>query len=660
MKTITLITASMALGAGVFFNTASSTAPENGTLKGIITEHDAGEAIPFAAIFLVDSLHQTISLTSNFDGKFEVPDLNPGTYSIAVRFIGFENYSNSNIIIKTDNVTSLSISLRPKSIELDQLEIVQYNLSEDAAEAEELRIESAIKIYSSDMKKAPNRNSNNITQTATWGYTVGNASSPSYGWDDKAMANESYSENSENEFKYSMKDPLSTFSIDVDAASYSNVRRMINQGYAPQKDAVRVEEMINYFSYDYPGPKGNNPFSISTEVSDCPWNEQHQLVHIGLQGKKISTDNLPPSNLVFLIDVSGSMGSYNKLPLLKKSFALLVDQLRPEDRVAIVVYAGAAGCVLESTSGKEKGKILGALEKLQSGGSTAGGAGINLAYKIALDNFSKVGNNRVILATDGDFNVGATSDNDMEKLIEEKRKSGVFLTVLGFGMGNYKDSKMETIADKGNGNYAYIDNIMEAKKVFVNELGATMFTIAKDVKIQVEFNPAKVSYYKLIGYENRMLAAEDFNDDTKDAGELGAGHTVTALYEIVPVSIKSNIVPSIDPLKYQKVEEAHTLTGSDELLTVKFRYKDPNGTKSKLIIKELYDKSVKLYNASNNFKHAAAVAEFGLLLRDSKYKSSSNYAQVIKLAKSAKGIDEYGYRTEFIRLAETMELLADQ
>ena len=660
MKTITLITASMALGAGVFFNTASSTAPENGTLKGIITEHDAGEAIPFAAIFLVDSLHQTISLTSNFDGKFEVPDLNPGTYSIAVRFIGFENYSNSNIIIKTDNVTSLSISLRPKTIELDQLEIVQYNLSEDAAEAEELRIESAIKIYSSDMKKAPNRNSNNITQTATWGYTVGNASSPSYGWDDNAMANESYSEISENEFKYSMKDPLSTFSIDVDAASYANVRRMINQGYAPQKDAVRVEEMINYFSYDYPSPKGNNPFSISTEVSDCPWNEQHKLVHIGLQGKKISTDNLPPSNLVFLIDVSGSMGSYNKLPLLKKSFALLVDQLRPEDRVAIIVYAGAAGCVLESTSGKEKGKILSALEKLQSGGSTAGGAGINLAYKIALDNFSKDGNNRVILATDGDFNVGASSDNDMEKLIEEKRKSGVFLTVLGFGMGNYKDSKMETIADKGNGNYAYIDNIMEAKKVFVNELGATMFTIAKDVKIQVEFNPAKVSYYKLIGYENRILAAEDFNDDTKDAGELGAGHTVTALYEIVPVSIKSNIVPSIDPLKYQKVEEAHTLTGSDELLTVKFRYKDPNGTKSKLIIKELYDKSVKLYNASNNFKHAAAVAEFGLLLRDSKYKSSSNYAQVIKLAKSAKGIDEYGYRTEFIRLAETMELLADQ
>ena len=660
MKTITLITASIALSAGVFFNTSASKPQKNGTLKGIITEHDAGEAIPFAAIFLIDSLHQTISLNSNFDGKFEVPDLNPGTYSIAVRFTGFENYSNSNIIIKTDNVTSLSISLRPKTIELDQLEIVQYNLSENAAEVEELRIEPAIKIYSSDMKKIPNRNSNKIAQTATWGYTVGNASSPSYGWDDSSMANESYSEISENEFKYSMKDPLSTFSIDVDAASYSNVRRMINQGYAPQKDAVRVEEMINYFSYDYPSPKGNNPFSISTEVSDCPWNEQHKLVHIGLQGKKISTDNLPPSNLVFLIDVSGSMGSYNKLPLLKKSFALLVDQLRPEDRVAIVVYAGAAGCVLESTSGKEKGKILSAIKKLQSGGSTAGGAGINLAYKIALDNFSKDGNNRVILATDGDFNVGASSDNDMEKLIEEKRKSGIFLTVLGFGMGNYKDSKMETIADKGNGNYAYIDNIMEAKKVFVNELGATMFTIAKDVKIQVEFNPAKVSYYKLIGYENRILDAQDFNDDTKDAGELGAGHTVTALYEIVPIGVKSNIAPSIDLLKYQKVEDKYNLVSSDELLTVKFRYKDPKGTESKLIIQELYDKSVKLNDASNNFKYSAAVAEFGLLLRDSKYKSSSNYAHVVKLAKSAKGIDEYGYRTEFIRLVETMELLADQ
>ncbi len=353
------------------------------------------------------------------------------------------------------------------------------------------------------------------------------------------------------------------------------------------------------------------------------------------------------------------MGNYNKLPLLKKSFRLLVDQLRKEDRVAIVVYAGAAGCVLESTSGSEKGKILGALDKLQSGGSTAGGAGIKLAYKIAKENFSKTGNNRVILATDGDFNVGASSDKDMESLIEEKRKSGIFLTVLGFGMGNYKDSKMETIADKGNGNYAYIDNIMEAKKVFVNELGATLFTIAKDVKIQVEFNPGKVAYYKLIGYENRLLAAEDFNDDTKDAGELGAGHTVTALYEVVPVGVKSNIVPSVDPLKYQKVKENKNLEISDELLTIKFRYKAPDGDKSKLIVEELVDKSVALKNTSDNFKYSAAVAEFGLLLRDSKHKSSGSFSQVIELAKASKGSDEFGYRTEFIRLVETMELLAD-
>ena len=657
MKTIMLYSA---LILGTLFNTIPliTLSTNTGNLKGKVIDKDTGEPMPFVQVSLTDSLGTEIGTTSDFDGKYTIKQVNTGTYTLKAKFVGYESAELNNVTISKNQSTNLLVSLKSATIEMAEISVIEYSqplISKDnyasgnIEKVTEERILSAEGFSKRSTKESLNYANSLITASAT-----------AYGWDDNSMANESYSEICENEFKYSMKDPLSTFSIDVDAASYSNVRRMINQGYAPQKDAVRVEEMINYFSYDYPSPKGNNPFSISTEVSDCPWNEQHKLVHIGLQGKKIKTDNLPPSNLVFLIDVSGSMGSYNKLPLLKKSFALLVDQLRPEDRVAIVVYAGAAGCVLESTSGKEKGKILSALEKLQSGGSTAGGAGINLAYKIALDNFSKNGNNRVILATDGDFNVGASSDNDMEKLIEEKRKSGVFLTVLGFGMGNYKDSKMETIADKGNGNYAYIDNIMEAKKVFVNELGATMFTIAKDVKIQVEFNPAKVSYYKLIGYENRILAAEDFNDDTKDAGELGAGHTVTALYEIVPVGIKSNIVPSIDPLKYQKIEDSHTVTGSDELLTVKFRYKDPKGTESKLIIQELYDKSVKLDDASNNFKYSAAVAEFGLLLRDSKYKSSSNYAHVVKLAKSAKGIDEYGYRTEFIRLVETMVLLADQ
>jgi len=657
MKTIMLYSA---LILGTLFNTIPliTLSTNTGNLKGKVIDKDTGEPMPFVQVSLTDSLGTEIGTTSDFDGKYTIKQVNTGTYTLKAKFVGYESAELNNVTISKNQSTNLLVSLKSATIEMAEISVIEY--SQPLISKDNYASGNIEKVTEERILSAEGFSKRSTKESLNYANSLITASAPAYGWDDNSMANESYSEICENEFKYSMKDPLSTFSIDVDAASYSNVRRMINQGYAPQKDAVRVEEMINYFSYDYPSPKGNNPFSISTEVSDCPWNEQHKLVHIGLQGKKIKTDNLPPSNLVFLIDVSGSMGSYNKLPLLKKSFALLVDQLRPEDRVAIVVYAGAAGCVLESTSGKEKGKILSALEKLQSGGSTAGGAGINLAYKIALDNFSKNGNNRVILATDGDFNVGASSDNDMEKLIEEKRKSGVFLTVLGFGMGNYKDSKMETIADKGNGNYAYIDNIMEAKKVFVNELGATMFTIAKDVKIQVEFNPAKVSYYKLIGYENRILAAEDFNDDTKDAGELGAGHTVTALYEIVPVGIKSNIVPSIDPLKYQKIEDSHTVTGSDELLTVKFRYKDPKGTESKLIIQELYDKSVKLDDASNNFKYSAAVAEFGLLLRDSKYKSSSNYAHVVKLAKSAKGIDEYGYRTEFIRLVETMVLLADQ
>ncbi|MBL4653330.1 MAG: von Willebrand factor type A domain-containing protein [Flavobacteriales bacterium] len=637
MKTITLIAGSLAIISGIFFNSPLSEKEpiiKPGELQGFVKDKSTNEAIPFVNVVLVDSAGGQFGASSDFNGKYRIQHLTKGTYTLRARFIGYQALEIQNVVINSAKITYLDIKLSASAIEMQEFEVVEESRSELSV-----------------------RKLKTAAYSVVSGNRVGNVS---YDWDDSYMANESYSEISENEFKHSLKDPLSTFSIDVDAASYSNVRRMINQGYAPQKNAVRVEEMINYFSYDYPNPKGNDPFSITTEVSDCPWNEQHKLVHIGLQGKKIETENLPPSNLVFLIDVSGSMSNYNKLPLLKKSFALLVDQLRPQDRVAIIVYAGAAGCVLESTSGNEKGKILGALENLQSGGSTAGGAGINLAYKIALNNFLEGGNNRVILATDGDFNVGASSDNAMEKLIEEKRKSGVFLTVLGFGMGNYKDSKMEVIADKGNGNYAYIDNIMEAKKVFVNELGATLFTIAKDVKIQVEFNPSKVAYYKLIGYENRMLAAEDFNDDTKDAGELGAGHTVTALYEIVPVGVKSNIVPSIDPLKYQKVKESKIVVDSDELLTVKFRYKDPKGTTSKLIVKELHDKSVKLANASDNFKYSAAVTEFGLLLRDSKYKASSNYSHVVELAKSAKGNDVYGYRTEFIRLAETMELLADK
>jgi len=452
------------------------------------------------------------------------------------------------------------------------------------------------------------------------------------------------------------KNALSTFSIDVDKASYGNIRRFITSGQMPEKDAVRIEEMINYFSYDYQEPKGEDPFAVNTELSKCPWNDQHRLLHIGIQGKNISTENLPPSNLVFLIDVSGSMDEPNKLPLLKSAFRLLVNQLRKKDNIAIVVYAGAAGVVLPSTPGNQKDIILSAIDNLQAGGSTAGGEGIELAYKIAKENFKDNGNNRVILATDGDFNVGTSSNAEMEKLIEKKRETGIFLTVLGFGMGNYKDSKMEILADKGNGNYAYIDNILEAEKVFVKEFGGTLFTIAKDVKIQVEFNPAKVKAYRLIGYENRALKNEDFNDDKKDAGELGSGHTVTALYEIIPSNSSEN-VSGIDELKYQKQQINPKAYDSKEIITLKLRYKLPNGDQSKLIQKPVMDENINFNETSNNFKFSSAVAEFGLILRNSEYKGKSNFVDVIKLAESSKGKDKEGYRSEFIRLVHSCELL---
>lgn len=467
---------------------------------------------------------------------------------------------------------------------------------------------------------------------------------------------EEYATIHENGFRKVLDHALSTFSIDVDAASYSNMRRFINNGQLPQKDVVRIEEMINYFNYDYKNPTGKDPFSINTEVAKAPWNEEHLIAQIGLQGKKIKLDNLPASNIVFLLDVSGSMSAPNKLPLLKSAFKLLVNELRPQDKVSIVVYAGAAGLVLEPTDGNDKKKIMDALDKLQAGGSTAGGAGIELAYKIAKEQFVKGGNNRVVLATDGDFNVGASSNASMERLIEAKREEGVFLTVLGFGMGNYKDSKMEILADKGNGNYAYIDNMKEAKKVLVNEFGGTMFTIAKDVKIQVEFNPAVVQAYRLIGYENRLLNNEDFNDDKKDAGELGSGHTVTALYEIIPVGVESEFVKDIDPLKYQTTE-GQVNTNSDELLTVKFRYKEPDGNKSKLITQVVENK---IGNASRNLDWSMAVAGFGMLLRDSEYKGEITYTDVLAMARSSKGKDEFGYRGEFIGLVELAKSMSTQ
>ena len=465
---------------------------------------------------------------------------------------------------------------------------------------------------------------------------------------------ESYSAINENNFKSVKNDPLSTFSIDVDAASYSNLRRFIHNGQMPPKDAIRIEEMINYFNYDYPEPKGQDPVSITTEITSAPWNKNHRLVSIGLKAKTISNENLPASNLVFLLDVSGSMQGPDRLDLLKTSLKLLTDQLRPNDHVAIVVYAGAAGLVLPSTPGNQKIKIKDALNKLEAGGSTAGGAGIQLAYETAQKNFIKGGNNRVILATDGDFNIGASSDGEMQRLIEGYRNSGVFLSVLGFGMGNLKDSKMETLADKGNGNYAYIDGINEAKKVLINEFGGTLFTVAKDVKLQIEFNPAKVAAYRLVGYENRLLNNEDFKDDKKDAGEMGSGHTVTALYEIIPVGVKDEFSKPIDALKYQEVKGTKNST---ELLTVKLRYKNPDENKSQEMSVSLVDNVQSLAQASTDFKFKMAVAELGLLLRNSEFKQSANFKDLIEMAKTGKGKDENGYRAEFIQIAENVRLL---
>ena len=391
-------------------------------------------------------------------------------------------------------------------------------------------------------------------------------SMPCYG----KISSEEYKEIQENGFKQVLDTPLSTFSIDVDAASYSNMRRFLNKGELPPTNAIRTEELINYFSYNYARPTGNDPVRITTEVGTCPWNEQHRLVRIGLKAKEIPTENLPASNLVFLIDVSGSMYGPERLDLVKSSLKLLVNNLREKDKVAIVIYSGAAGEKLASTPGSDKQKIREAIDELEASGSTAGGEGIMLAYKIAQKNFISGGNNRIILCTDGDFNVGVSSDKELEKLIEQKRKSGIFLTVLGYGMGNYKDSKMQTLAEKGNGNHAYIDNLQEANRVLVNEFGATLHTVAKDVKLQVEFNPAQVQAYRLIGYESRLLADEDFNNDTKDAGEMGAGHTVTAFYEVIPTGVKSDFAGKIDDLKYQKKQKPSTpLNESDELLTIK-------------------------------------------------------------------------------------------
>ncbi|MEN8119289.1 MAG: von Willebrand factor type A domain-containing protein [Bacteroidota bacterium] len=647
------------------------------TITGKITD-DNGQALPGATIVVKGT---TIGIISDINGEYSlnVPD------SATVLIFSFIGMKTDQVKIKGRSV--INVSLDNENCAIDEVVVMAYGVRREkkalgySVQSVDVSGSSRHNNYRRNItnnRKKSNKNKNNknsissdisnmlqirgnsslngkvagVQITSSKGFIKIKSKTPLR---DENPNNESYTRINENEFKLVKASPLSTFSIDVDRASYSNVRRFINNGQKPPQDAVRVEEMINYFNYDYPNPEQEHPIAVINEIAECPWKPKHKLLHIGIQARKIATDELPPSNLVFLIDVSGSMSSANKLPLLKNAFKLLTNNLRESDRVAIVVYAGAAGVVLPSTYGINKQKIIEALSKLESGGSTAGGAGINLAYKIAQQNFVQSGNNRVILATDGDFNVGASSNSEMEKLIKEKKESGIYLTCLGFGMGNYKDSKMETLADKGNGNYAYIDNIQEAQKVLVNEFGGTLYTVAKDVKLQIEFNPKKVQAYRLVGYENRLLADEDFNNDAKDAGEIGAGHTVTALYEIIPVGVKSQFISSVDDLKYQKVKASDNGQYADELANVKIRYKKPDKMKSVKFVVPIKDNELALRSTSDNFRFSASVALFGLLLRESKFVSESNYQQVISLANNSKGKDTDGYRTEFVRLVKAVQ-----
>jgi len=625
-----LLTGSLVLGNAPVEQAAS--------LKGTVTD-SRGNPLPQAMVVLVNLNTQVRhTVLTEKTGEFVFEGLPSGSYRLKAWAAGFKPVVRESIRITQGKTVTLELRLQPGPAHL---------VEEDRAD---LKVEMPAK--EGIMGGVVGGVLGGVSQVS-YRTRPGETPAPYY----RPYHNtEEYSRIYENIFLPALSNPLSTFSIDVDTASYANVRRFINNNQFPIKDAVRIEEMINYFTYAYPEPGREQPFALYTEISSCPWDTRHRLIHIGLQGRKLETEELPASNLVFLLDVSGSMSSPNKLPLLRQAFKLLVNELSPRDRVAITVYAGAAGLVLPSTAVSQKDRIMSAIERLNAGGSTAGGAGIQLAYKVAEENLIPGGNNRIILATDGDFNVGVSSTSELVRMIEEKREKGVFLTVLGFGMGNYKDGRMEELADKGNGNYHYIDNLMEAKKVFVDDMRGTLFTIAKDVKLQVEFNPAKVKAYRLIGYENRMLKKEDFADDRKDAGELGAGHTVTALYEIIPYGSEEEI-PSQKGLKYQQTRIDPKAFKSKEILTVNLRYKAPDANKSRLIRHPLVDRAVSLDRASADFKFSAAVASFGMLLRESEFKGDASYDRVLELARAGKGQDYHGYRAEFIQLVEKIRLL---
>jgi Ca-activated chloride channel family protein len=609
---------------------------ETGSIAGHVRDATTSKPIVGANVVVVGT---SLSTVTDGNGHYVIANVPVGTYTVLARFIGYASGEKKGIRVTANAIAVADLTIASSPIALQGVVVtglygaraangvVRVRGAAAASRADALYVVDGVGVYDS---------------SESWRYQrqPGNR--------------EQYDEIVENSFIAVAADPLSTFSIDVDRASYSNMRRFIMQdGQLPPRDAVRIEELVNYFPYDYAEPEGDDPLAIHTEVAPAPWKPQHQLVRIGLQARRVKVENLPPSNFVFLLDVSGSMMPANKLPLVKSAMRLLVNQLRAKDRVAMVVYAGSAGLVLPSTPGDQKDKILDAIERLEAGGSTAGGEGIRRAYDEAVANFIRGGNNRVILATDGDFNVGPSSDAEMVQLIEEKRRTGVFLTVLGVGEGNLQAAKMEKLAEKGNGNYAYLDNIAEAQKVLVHELGGTLYTVARDVKIQVEWNPARVRAYRLIGYENRMLRNEDFADDKKDAGEVGSGHSVTALYEVVPVGVNTDVTIRMpDSLRYQHRNAQSTSAAGPELLFVKVRYKQPDGDQSRLISQPVLAQAGQA--PSVDFQFQAAVAEFGLLLRNSDFRGKADLGHVIAAAREARGQDADGYRAEFVKLAEAV------
>ena len=616
---------------------------ETGRIEGHV--YDGATSAPIAKA-LVSVVGTTLATVANDSGFYRITNVPVGVYAVRARSIGYTAVDSPRVVVKANQTTRLDVRLQLSAVMLQEVVVTGAQAAIVARDQVSSSASSNGVVMIGSV--APRR------ELRAAAPSTPQAPDP-WRYQRQPGNREQYDDIVENPFIAVATDPLSTFSIDVDRASYSNVRRFILQsGQLPPRDAVRIEELVNYFPYAYADPDGDDPIAIHTEVGPAPWKPQHQLVRIGLQARRVKIENLPASSFVFLLDVSGSMMDENKLPLVKSAMRLLVNQLRPIDRVAIVVYAGSAGLVLPSTPGSEKDKILDAIGRLEAGGSTAGGAGIRRAYDEAVANFIRGGNNRVILATDGDFNVGASSDADMVQLIEEKRRTGVFLTVLGVGEGNLQAAKMEKLADKGNGNYAYLDTITEAQKVLVQELGGTLFTVAKDVKIQVEWNPARVRAYRLIGYENRLLRNEDFADDRKDAGEVGSGHSVTALYEVVPVGVTTDVdIRMPDSLRYQRRSTQPSAAAGPELLFVKLRYKRPDGDQSRMITQAVATEGTR--SPSLDFQFQAAVAEFGLLLRHSDFRGKADLGHVIAAAREAVGSDPDGYRAEFVRIAEAVK-----